>query len=102
VLRRLILVAFFLEVGLLLIVLPWSSFWERNYFAATWPAVRALVTNNFVRGAVSGLGVVNVIAGFSELMPMFGARRERHDLSLTHRPATDSRYAGHPDTQVDR
>ena len=31
--RRLIYVAFFLEVGLLLIVLPWSAFWDRNYFA---------------------------------------------------------------------
>jgi hypothetical protein len=100
-LRRLILVAFFLEVGLLLIVLPWSSFWERNYFAVVLPFVHAFVTNNFVRGAISGLGVVNVVAGFAELMPMF-ASRERHDLSLTSRPTADTRYATHPETQVDR
>jgi hypothetical protein len=99
--RRLVMVSFFLEVGLLLIVLPWSSFWERNYFAVVWPLMRTLVTNNFVRGAVSGLGVVNVVAGFAELMPIFGPR-ERHDLSLTRRPTADPRYATHPDTQVDR
>jgi hypothetical protein len=99
-LRRLILVAFFLEVGLLLIVLPWSSFWERNYFAVALPFVRAFVTNNFVRGGVSGLGVVNIVAGFAELMPLF-ASRQRHDLSLMPRPTTDTRYAPHSETQAD-
>lgn len=72
---------FFLEVGLLLIVLPWSGFWERNYFAETWPNLRAIVTNNFVRGAISGLGVVNLVAGFLELSLVFAAR-ERPDVSL--------------------
>jgi len=73
-LRRLLFVAFFVEVGLLLIVLPWSSFWERNYFALVWPTLLPLITNNFVRGAVSGLGVLNLVAGFSELTFVFTAR----------------------------
>lgn len=80
-LRRLLLVALFVEIGLLLIVLPWSSFWERNYFGIAWPALQPLLTNNFVRGAVSGLGVLNLLAGFSELAPIFGPR-DRHDLVL--------------------
>ena len=74
--------AFFVEVGLLLIVLPWSGFWERNYFAQAWPAFGALVTNNFARGAISGLGLVNLVAGFSELVPVFAARRPRHDVPI--------------------
>jgi hypothetical protein len=73
-LRRLLFVAFFVEVGLLLIVLPWSSFWERNYFAFVWPALLPLIKNNFLRGAVSGLGVLNLLAGFSELAFVFTAR----------------------------
>jgi hypothetical protein len=73
-LRRLLFVAFFVEVGLLLIVLPWSSFWERNYFAYLWPILHPLLTNNFVRGAISGLGVLNLLAGFSELAFVFTAR----------------------------
>ena len=73
-LRRLLFVAFFVEVGLLLIVLPWSSFWERNYFAYVWPTLIPLLKNNFVRGAVSGLGVLNLLAGFSELAFVFTAR----------------------------
>jgi hypothetical protein len=77
-----VFVAFFIEVGLLLIVLPWSAFWERNYFAESWPALQPLMTNNFVRGAVTGLGVVNLFAGFADLALVFAGR-----------PTTD----GHPD-----
>ena len=61
--------AFFLEVGLLLIVLPWSSFWAHNYFGHMLPPLVPILQNNFVRGAVSGLGVINLIAGFFELVP---------------------------------
>lgn len=68
------LVAFFLEVGLLLIVLPWSSFWEHNYFGHVLPVLVPILTNNFVRGAVSGLGVANIFAGFFELVPAMGPR----------------------------
>jgi hypothetical protein len=77
VLRRLLFVVFFIEVGLLLVVLPWSGFWERNYFAYAWPELRTLMTNNFVRGAVSGLGVLNLLAGFFELAPVFAVRAPR-------------------------
>ncbi len=72
--RRLILVAFFLEVGLLLTVLPWSAFWDHNYFILTWPAVRPVLTNDFLRGAVTGVGVVNLWAGFSDLAFVFAMR----------------------------
>jgi hypothetical protein len=68
----------------LLIVLPWSAFWERNYFAAAWPLVGAIVTNNFVRGAVTGLGLVNLVAGFADLALVF-LSRDRTDLSLSER-----------------
>ena len=62
---------------MLLIVLPWSAFWEENYFAGAWPALGALLRNNYARGAISGLGVVNVIAGLADLAPIFGARARR-------------------------
>jgi hypothetical protein len=74
VIRRLVYVALFLEVGLLLIVLPWSNFWERNYFGYAWPPLRPVLMNHFMRGAVTGLGVLNIIAGFVELAPVFAVR----------------------------
>jgi hypothetical protein len=74
-----VLVAFFIEVGLLLIVLPWSSFWERNYFMEAVPVLHTILTNTFVRGAISGLGIVNLVAGFAEMVPLFTVR-SRHDV----------------------
>jgi hypothetical protein len=32
-----VFVALFVEIGLLLVVLPWSGFWDRNYFGAALP-----------------------------------------------------------------
>lgn len=74
-LKRLLFVAYFLEVGLLLVLVPWSGFWDRNYFAVTFPALMDILKNNYVRGAVSGLGIVNLLLGFEELASVLWARR---------------------------
>ncbi len=66
-LNRLLFTAYFLEVGLILFVVPWSSFWERNYFAESLPLLQTLMRNNFVRGAVSGIGILNLAAGLADL-----------------------------------
>ncbi len=54
-------------------VAPWSGFWERNAFAQT-PAVAAWLSNAFVRGAVSGIGLITTVAGFVELAAAFRRR----------------------------
>lgn len=63
-----VLYAFFcFEIGVLLILLPWLDIWDRNYFshlAARWPEVW---TSPYLRGAVSGLGVVDVAISFIEV-----------------------------------
>ena len=76
VLSRVIFLAYFVEVGLLLLVVPWSPFWDRNYFVQVWPAMDALMRNNMVRGAVSGLGVINLWAAAAELGALFGMRHK--------------------------
>jgi hypothetical protein len=73
--RRLFYVAYFLEVGLLLVLLPWSTFWERNYFVGMFPPLLYILRNNFVRGAVSGLGIVNLLTGFRDLADLLMVRR---------------------------
>ncbi len=67
--------AYFLEVGLLLVFVPWSALWDRNYFAGLAPAIGEATRNPYVRGAVSGLGLINVIAGLAELYSVFSSRR---------------------------
>jgi hypothetical protein len=75
VLKRLLLVAYFLEVGLLLVLVPWSGFWDHNYFAITFPVLHDVLRNNYVRGGVSGVGIVNLLIGFEELAAVLWARR---------------------------
>ena len=72
--KRLLIVAFFFEFGIALLVVPWSSFWDRNYFAEVVPMIHTIIRNNFVRGAVSGLGIVNIAAGLVELISILLAR----------------------------
>jgi hypothetical protein len=72
IVRRLLYAAYFLEVGLLLIVLPWTSFWDRNYLFDLVPAVREVVLSAYVRGAVSGLGLLNVAFGLSDISAAVG------------------------------
>lgn len=66
-LARLLVIAYLIEVGLLLVLVPWSLFWDHNYFADAIPALGVLARNSFVRGAVSGLGLVTVAAGLVDL-----------------------------------
>jgi len=80
--KRLFVVAFFFEIGFALLVVPWSSFWDRNYFAEAVPAIHTIITNNFVRGAVSGLGLINLISGLGELIAILMARPDRASLTL--------------------
>ncbi len=72
--RRLVLASLFLWSGFLLIPVPWSTFWDRNYFAQVLPVLQAFLSNNYVRGAVSGLGVVNLYLGIAELVAAITSR----------------------------
>ena len=62
-------------------LIPWSTFWERNYFVEWSPAIEALLTSNHIRGAISGLGLVNIGAALVELADTFGvtAAKPSHD-----------------------
>lgn len=60
-LLRVILLLIWLELGLVLILVPWSQVWEINYFLYQYPALGSIVKNFFLRGAISGLGLINVL-----------------------------------------
>ena len=82
--RRLIVIAFFFEIGVALLVVPWSAFWDRNYFAESVPLIHAVITNNFVRGAVSGLGLLNIVSGLAEVISlMLGRHTDVAPLTLS-------------------
>ena len=72
---RLLFIAYFIEVGLLLVLVPWSAFWDRNYFVVLAPGLEWLLRNPFFRGAVSGLGLVTLVAGLLDLGSLLAWRR---------------------------
>jgi hypothetical protein len=74
--RQLVYAACFFEVGLLLVVLPWTPLWDRNYVLDALPLVRGLTHSPYFRGAVSGLGVFNVGLGIIEVIGFVAARLE--------------------------
>jgi hypothetical protein len=56
-----------LEVGIFLLVAPWSPLWTGNLLLVYYPALRPLYMSAFVRGAISGLGLLNLWLGFREV-----------------------------------
>ena len=59
----------------MLIVTPWTPFWLRNYFAQAWPWLGVYMSSTYVRGAVTGVGLVTAIAGVVDLVSALVARR---------------------------
>ncbi len=58
---RVVLILLCFELGVLLVFVPWSYTWERNYFLNRYPALIPYVLNPSVRGAITGLGVLDII-----------------------------------------
>ncbi len=67
-----------LQAGILLMLLPWINFgvlgdWGNNYLLAFvtektgLPILREAVASNWFRGAVTGLGILNIIIAFWEI-----------------------------------
>jgi hypothetical protein len=67
-----VFIVFCLEIGLYLLIYPWTDSWEGNYFSNLLPQFRDYWDNMYVRGAVSGLGVINV---YVSLVEIFRLRR---------------------------
>jgi hypothetical protein len=74
--RQLVYAACFFEVGLLLIVLPWTVFWDRNTLLEAVSLVHAVAQSPYTRGAISGLGLVNLGLGIAEVAGFVAARLE--------------------------
>ena len=72
-LLRILYILFCFEVGIFLLVLPWLRLWEMHGLLFKFPSFRTVMMNNFFRGAVSGLGVVNLVIASVEVMT-FGKR----------------------------
>lgn len=62
-----LLILFCLEIGCFLTVYPWvGGVWENNFFSSM--LHHGYWGNDYFRGAVSGLGVVNLYIAFTEIV----------------------------------
>jgi hypothetical protein len=70
-------VASSLLVGGMLVVAPWTALWDGNYLLQPHPVVRAIVLSAFTRGAITGLGLVNILLAVDEVRSHL--QRPRHE-----------------------
>jgi hypothetical protein len=54
-------------VGVALVFAPWTPLWDANWLLQLWPAARGALVNGFTRGAVTGLGLVNLVLAARDL-----------------------------------
>ena len=67
-LSALIFILFCMELGAFLLLFPWTEYWDHNFFSALVPEWHYFWGNSYVRGAISGLGVVNFYIAFLEVL----------------------------------
>jgi hypothetical protein len=72
---RILLLLLWLMLGLALILAPWSDAWESNYFMYQYPGLAFFLKNLYLRGAISGLGFMNILLSLE---------------SFRHRPAAEA------------
>jgi hypothetical protein len=63
------------ELGVLLLLVPWSNFWQYNGMLQRYPDLIPIMLSPYVRGAVSGLGVLDILIAAS----MIFARSEKRE-----------------------
>ena len=61
-------IAFCLELGLFLLIFPWTEYWGGNFFSSLVPEWHRYWENMYVRGAISGLGVADLYISFVEIL----------------------------------
>jgi hypothetical protein len=69
------------EVGAFLTVFPWTSQWDTNSLSNLFPWLRGVWTSSYFRGAVSGLGLLNVYISLGEVSRLRRPRADRLKVS---------------------
>lgn len=72
-------IIFCFELGLFLVIYPWTDAWTENYLSLAAPATleagwRLVWNNSYLRGAVSGVGLANIWIALTEVFRMFSNR----------------------------
>lgn len=55
-----------LYLGVVIVILPWRDAWTENALLNGRPLLHGILVNNFVRGIISGIGVLDIWLAVSE------------------------------------
>jgi hypothetical protein len=64
-----------LEAGLFFLIVPWTMIWTLNPLLHSNMSIGMLADNPFVRGFVSGVGLLHLIVGVRDLVRISRQRR---------------------------
>lgn len=67
-LGRVVLAFLWFDLGLLILLLPWSHLWESNPLLTRYPGLIPYMLSGYVRGLVSGIGLVDMIMAADALV----------------------------------
>lgn len=71
-LLRLCSAIFTFEIGLFLVIFPWmDDTWNLNYLRNLLPVLRSVWDDPYFRGALTGLGLVNIYISCLEMIRLF-------------------------------
>jgi hypothetical protein len=76
----LLFVLYCVEIGVILVLWPWTSSWDRLWVQLPWHQLRQLGLDPLFRGVISGFGALHLVWGAHDL-DLWLTRRRRH-----HRP----------------
>jgi hypothetical protein len=62
-----VFIIFCFEIGVFLLVFPWLKLWSVNYFSSLAPWWRPIWESPYFRGAISGVGLINICISFAEI-----------------------------------
>jgi quinol-cytochrome oxidoreductase complex cytochrome b subunit len=80
-LSSVLFIIFCFELGLFLLIYPWTDAWTENSLSVFAPAAvvpdwRLLWNNSYFRGAISGIGIANIWIALTEVFRMFSRRTD--------------------------
>jgi hypothetical protein len=71
VLLIILYIAYCIDGGFFLVIAPWFQFWQQNVFRYHFPPIKYVFDNFYVRGAISGIGLLLMGIGIGELRNIF-------------------------------
>ncbi len=80
-LSSVLFIIFCFELGLFLLIYPWTDAWTENSLSVLAPASvaaqwRMLWNNSYFRGGVSGLGIANIWIAITEVFRTFSRNQQ--------------------------